>query len=780
MSINTEFYTNPSAIDSNHPTVLIADWEFEGAQRGSIGALVKTKNEVAIPLDDSIIPWKIGLGADFARRYYALYIDNAMEYKQYYKPHNDTGFRFFIKRPFSFMMSPTWKCRHNNFIDMSQYTSLCYSFEGQVLPIVGFDYHNTLVCIRAMCLANNDIAGGTIVLKTVNEITQTVLDNYKIVGFRIDCRSGGAIQGGVYKDGVDFDIGFFDEIEPSMRAEVNDYYGQPYLNYCASVFNVNTNSTWDGQQPTIGQCTFNLKIKNDYYAAPTYAEAYGAEYGLTTIPWTVSGLRFNQYEYGEISPLAYHYTYNQSSTAKVTTCMSWYYNELGVDGIKAYMMQQAAFTGFLFTDSDLSYIRYGFKEGEPERYYVPIIDQNGITTGEYQPYPRATAPNKEWGDDIFEVTPYDPRKDDGWIDPNAYDDNTTALNDVRIIPEFATRYILTSAELRHAHQFLLEQIATNVDSDYWSAQTLYTNNPIDVVQSVLLFPFDISQFQTDEPSYRDLTFGQLTEAGYSVQLNREQCVIIDMGSCTYYPTFGRDVKDFRNYPPYSSASLYIPYCGSVDIDPNLYMGSKIGVKYIVDMCTGSCLALIYRNNMVVDSISGTMGISVPLTGIQTQTLANAERQAETGLKQAKINGVTQTAKGVLSVAGGFAMGTTAGLLMAAYQSNFGDLAKAKTNYENAKYDLEHVNVPYKTIGTATAATSFYNERKCRLIIRRPVMLTDDLAAYAHTVGISCIKAGNISDFTGYTEFQSVDLSGVSATSEETAQLYKLLQGGVYL
>lgn len=440
---------------------------------------------------------------------------------------------------------------------------------------------------------------------------------------------------------------------------------------------------------------------------------------------------------------------------------------------REYLITQCAYLGGYFTDNYYTAVSGALNDTD---MYLGIIEDDGMTAGRYQ---RGTG--------IVDPEIDDPWSDIGWVppppdpDPNEYDDNTTVLNSLRLNPEFSTRYAMTRTQLAHAHNFLMSEISTNVDSDFWSQQMLYTNDPMDVVQSVMLFPFDISEYQTDEPSYRDLSFGQLIDTGYQVQLNRESFCIIDMGSCTYYPKMGGSVNDFRNYPPYSSALLYIPYCGSVEIDPNLYMGQQLSVKMIVDMGTGACLALVYRNNMVVDSISGTIGVTIPLTGIQTQTLAAAQRQAETQLKTARMSSISQLATGAASIAGGAAAGGLLGAAAAAaYQLTNGSIAKSVLSIRNAQYNLEHINVPYKTIGTATSTTSWANERKCRLVIRRPMMLTEDLSEYAHTVGFACLTPGVVSDFSGYTEFESVDLSGVQATAAEKDMLHKLLQAGVYI
>ena len=454
---------------------------------------------------------------------------------------------------------------------------------------------------------------------------------------------------------------------------------------------------------------------------------------------------------------------------------------------REYLITQCAYLGGYFTDNYATAASGALNDVD---MYLGIIESDGMTAGRYQ---RGTGIEPPEIDDPWSDIDFVPPEPDP--DPNEYDDNNTILNNVAIIPKFTTRYILTTSEISHAHTFLMSEISSNVDSDFWSSQTLYVNNPIDVVQSVILFPFNIANYQTDEPSYKDLAFGQLIDDGYSVQLNREQYCVINLGSCTYFPKFGNNERDFRNYPPYSSATLYIPYCGSVEIDPNLYMNHTISVKMIVDMATGSCLALIYRDSMVVDSISGTIGITFPITGIQSQTLAAAERQAEQQLKTARVNGAFNVANAVTGVSGGAASGAAAGLMTGGLAGAIaggiiGGASKAVSgaqtiyndvqNIKNAQYNLEHVQVPYKTIGTATASTSWANERKCRLIIRRPLMMNYDAATYGHTVGYACLQTATVGEFSGFTVFQTVNLDGISATEQEKTELFNILQGGVYL
>lgn len=820
MAINTEFYTNPHSWSPSItlPDIKIADWTYTGAMDGSIGALTMQSGELGIELDTSIIPWKINENSDVMRRQYAY---GQMDYSNtpwsaYTQVHKGKkrGYRFILGGQGTWIASsapsnvpnpkPLWNSRHDNWTDLNTYSTTGFNYEKYLIPFVDFNYHETIAYYTISYVNKSwypsypDEAPYNPSEIAPSQLTDSWLSNNWVVGFNVYLYSGGlnTVTGSYEQVGYRCQFIPFDRVHSSLyHSSEFDAYGQDTLQYWNSFLHYGDGR--DNAACSIGGYYGRWSIighqnptASDWY---TYGNKGG--YSAYDMPDTLGGVIDNvdsDETDGEYSQA--HMAFKGGSSWNYLSGAVKDYNSMTADEIKSYMRTQLAYLGFIFTEW-LDNARYGFNPNNASQYYVPEIDADGVTTGNYKPYPESDYDNTDWTTGVPDVTPYNPETDIPDEDPNEYDDNTTELNNVSIIPRFTTRYILSTNQITHAHGFLMSEISSNVDSDFWSSQMLYVNNPIDVVQSVLLFPFDISDFQTDEPSYTDLAFGQLIDTGYSVQLNREQYCIIDMGSCTYYPKLGNNDKDFRNYPPYSSATLYIPYCGSVEIDANLYMNHRISVKLIVDMATGSCLALVYRDNMVTDSISGTIGISFPITGIQSQTLAAAERQAETQLKMARINGAFTVANSVTGVSGGAASGAAAGLMTGGLAGAIaggiiGGASKAVSGTQNiingvqdirnAQYNLEHVQVPYKTIGTATASTSWANERKCRLIIRRPLMLSYNDETYAHNCGYACLKTATVGEFSGYTVFQTVNLDGITATETEKAEIFRLLQGGVYL
>lgn len=430
-------------------------------------------------------------------------------------------------------------------------------------------------------------------------------------------------------------------------------------------------------------------------------------------------------------------------------------------------------------------VRPTWDPAQPDEHtIIPLFDEYGTTTGQYIRGADAIyAPAAAWTDDVFERDIYHGEPP---YDPTQYDDNVTELPDLSIsyIPTTAKLYPLQAGTVQTLIAYL-NNVSANLSSDYDSTTKFLTNNPIDVICGLMYYPFDIVDNYAGELSAAsDIVLGNVQTDISALHINKA-IIEYDAGSVIYYPPDGLD--DFRSYKPYSSAELYIPYCGSVDIDPTDYIGHNIGVKYLIDLQSGSCLALVYRDAMVLTSITGQIGVSVPLTGIQTATLQAAQQRADSAQKAAKMQAagaavsavatagalIAAVPTGGTSIAALAAIGTAGGLITGGMQG--------LDRHNDLQYQLEHQQTPYKSAGTASAVTSMANEQRCRLIIKRPVMLDNyQPDIYAHDTGYACCITAPLSSFSGYTKISNADLSGISCTSAERAALIAALQAGVYL
>lgn len=484
----------------------------------------------------------------------------------------------------------------------------------------------------------------------------------------------------------------------------------------------------------------------------------------------------------------YHYVHTQDSGGFRHTYGYMDPADYGsADELVEYARRQAAYLGLFFTgDSTLAQSISDDIFTDPDMY-LGVITSEGYTNGTYTHGVENADQPQYTTSDMQADSRYDPTRP---VDPNNYD-TRTVLNRSSGTTGFSAlpHYGITSADLFSLKKYLYLVAPNLLDPDTGNDYEKYflNQNPIDLIVSVVSFPLDLTPYLGAAVT---LTIGNQEVmapppgGGAPVAVTAQPFVdvygssgfsggtlILDAGYCTYYPHFG----DFRDYE--GSADLLIPYCGSVHIEPQEYMGHQISVKYLVDLSTGSCLALVYRDTMVMDTIAGQIGVPVPLSGIQQSDYITALHNARHQLIQSDMSNLMGMAGGLAAAAGGALTGSpmvAAGGLMAAGRSVVSAASSDK------EWQLDHVKAPVRTLGTAAAATSMVNEQYCRLVIRRPKMLSYDADAYGHSVGYACYRVGPIAAYSGYTQIINPDLSGIPATDDELQMIRSAMASGIYL
>ena len=307
-------------------------------------------------------------------------------------------------------------------------------------------------------------------------------------------------------------------------------------------------------------------------------------------------------------------------------------------------------------------------------------------------------------------------------------------------------------------------------------------NPAEYITSVTYMPCYPIPAGVDE----QINIGPLSTLVQGRRITYEYGVLIDVGS---YP-LGREYGDFRDYKPYTAISLYIPYCGTIELDPANYYNRTINVKLMVDMSTGSCTGLVFANDLLIDSIAGQCGISIPLAAFNMAEYQKAIVNAQYQLKAAERQQQNAMLGLGVSMVGGTLTATTgiglaAGIVGSIYSYN--KMVAARDTIDKLNYDVEHLQPKQTQISTGSPTNSQGFERDCRLIITRPADMIEDpeeyaarISIYGHTVGYMTNKQGIISDFHGFTQCSNVDLSGIPLTNSEISAIHEALKKGVYL
>lgn len=418
-----------------------------------------------------------------------------------------------------------------------------------------------------------------------------------------------------------------------------------------------------------------------------------------------------------------------------------------------------------------------------EHTIIPLFDDYGTTTGNYLRGAAAlTAPAASWTDDVFDLDIYHGEPE---YDPTHYDpDNTTVFPSAGAWTISEGFYGIPYEQMQPALQYLYTWAQSQQEID--SIKEFLVTDPIEVVHSLTIFPINIVPDSLSPPydiynaifptaPIVNIQFGNVVSTIQAFNIPYRSG-IIDMGYIDVFETF----RNFLDYSPYTSLMIYLPFCGFQALDCDKYMGHKINIKYVVDFATGSCTALLLRDNLVCDTVNGQMGVTVSLTGLRASQVQSAVDSAMLQYKQRS----REAAVGLASLTAGAAGAALSGNPLALGGSILGAAnlaAKFASADENLEYNLSHIHTPFATVGASTSAISGNMELTPRLYISRPMMLSSyDPSIYAHTIGYSCLLNVQLSEVEGFTRCASADLSGIPATAQEKQLLLKLLQSGIYM
>lgn len=267
--------------------------------------------------------------------------------------------------------------------------------------------------------------------------------------------------------------------------------------------------------------------------------------------------------------------------------------------------------------------------------------------------------------------------------------------------------------------------------------------PLDAGQFVIglyQLPLDIPSFCTT--SQEKIVLGKLETNAVGKKLltvNRK----IHLGEYFISANCG---NNFLDYAPYTEIKLYIPYCGMVELPPNLFINSTVSVDMIIDIISGSCKGVIMCNNTFYTSINGSLMCSLPLSLEQCAT---------------KSLSVINSANSIMS---GIIFGN----------KNYSALNTVTTLGEAM---IENNNIaPSHISGNMDSVVNFYDPQCCILFMTYPEVNMGDIGK---THGKVCNYQDTLKNCHGYTVVNNPHLE-IKCTNTEKDEITKLLEQGVIL
>lgn len=229
-------------------------------------------------------------------------------------------------------------------------------------------------------------------------------------------------------------------------------------------------------------------------------------------------------------------------------------------------------------------------------------------------------------------------------------------------------------------------------------------------------------------------------------------------------------ENFLDYAPYLKMSIYLPYAGTFDLDPqvvasmNPIQQATIYARACVDLNTGSLTYFIDADGVLVLEKTIKFGVDLPLTG-------NDSVQQSTAIIRSTNSLVSTVLGGAAAVGTSIASGNVVNAAGAAVNT--------ATSLVNSSVDAALANrqVPVQVGGFGGTMSNITQGQDPYITIYRQKIANPD--NYGHTVGYLTQSAHKISELKGFTKCTNPDLSGISATDEEKAEIASILTDGFY-
>lgn len=298
-----------------------------------------------------------------------------------------------------------------------------------------------------------------------------------------------------------------------------------------------------------------------------------------------------------------------------------------------------------------------------------------------------------------------------------------------------TMFNPTIEEVQQLNQWLFDDSILTSLSRHWS-------NPLDLIIHLGIIPFAIPSAQLG--SKINVKFG-----GNSVEINEiplqmteiiNTWVSYDCGTISVQEFFGSSLDYGRN----TKISIYVPFCGTHEIDINEIMGSTITLKYKIDIFSGFVIANLFVRRGNLDALlytyNGNFKYTLPLTSIDY------------------TNAFKQVASGITSIA-------TAGI------GNVTGIADSALSIMSAQPTVNHGSSLNGNDGLLMYPYPY-------LIMHRPIQsLPENFGKYK---GYPSNVTKRLGDLTGFTKVYEIISNNISAMDEEIEEIINLLKEGVIL
>lgn len=471
------------------------------------------------------------------------------------------------------------------------------------------------------------------------------------------------------------------------------------------------------------------------------------------------------------------------------------------EALKRAVLHEFAYLGFYFTSTDTYAKTLKTGTGAPAadlaKLYLPVFEA-GATTGRYVT-----------GEDIRDAPNADSTSVGGeeFRPTGEYSDSTPNLSNIAIGSFYKTGRLYTGLDSIEKLFNNIKAIPSSVDDqgekvksqDYW----FFGADPYDYIIGYYMYPVmllpDYLLVKGRITSLTDKSWIQLGKWDTSMAISGGDTkgvpfdMVMPMRRIFVQPTFIPSFyKNFLDFEPYTTMSLYLPYYGSLQLPPSLFIGHYIMILVLSDLMAGRCTYLIYCDDKQYISVSANCRVELPITGEDISAYCENIIRG----KQEVANTIVNTARNIANIAGDTAMsysiskkklnplGQKASIARGII-SGAGELISGGMNTAFQISNMKRLQPTPQTISLGSGTESLGNILEPFIVLNLPEKLDSfnnpiAEANYGKINGFACYDVNTLSAYHGFTIMENPILDGLDCSAEEKEMIRNLLSEGVIL
>ena len=295
-----------------------------------------------------------------------------------------------------------------------------------------------------------------------------------------------------------------------------------------------------------------------------------------------------------------------------------------------------------------------------------------------------------------------------------------------------------------------------------AVQRLLVGHGTEGIINVLAYPFRLAETAlltskygiVKDPGTAKHIYMYGEDTGTEAYITYQNCnPIIDFGTFKYKDA----ATSFLDLEPYTTCRMYIPYCGTIDIPMAVMTNGGVSLKYMIDMGTGVCQAILKGSSpdAYVQVVQGQIGVHVPILSSN----ANEVTKNQLHSLEQLVQGLLQTGSGMFSAAAGGGVG--------------GIISGMKTIGSGIHKMIYNPHTMSSTVTEPGMGRALYCDPYC--LISRVVDETP--ANYGDYIGFPYEQIATLSGLSGRCEVSEIFGTFDGATAHEMDEIRKVLREG---